>query len=266
MNKFKLSVGIILIFCVGAFVGVLGTGAYFTHRFEHFTRGGHRPPIARLLMKRLTHKLDLTKAQQDQLLDTIEQTRIKLQDLREKYQPEMESIIESGIRSVKEHLTDSQKKELDEMYTRLKERWRERKTSREMGVYRTPGESFERLKEALLLTETQQAKVHEIIEQRTKDQHEIIRKYRKQCRALERSLRQEMKESRNSVENRLAVILTKEQMEKYREFEKKQLRRPYSEMHLDDLGGLYNNKNPLPYVVGPIDKMISWRRQPDSNR
>jgi len=236
MNKLKLLAGIMLLFCVGAFAGVLGTGAYFTHRFEHFTRGGHRPPLARLLMERLTHKLDLTKTQKDEVINIIEQTRIKLHDLRGKYQPEMESIIESGLQSVKEKLNDEQRQKIDEIYTKLKERWREREASHEMEARRTPGEYFDRLKAALGLSEAQQAKVHEIIQDGIQGRHEIVRKYRKQSHALERSLRQEIKENRNSVEKRLTAVLKKDQMEKYREFEKKQPRRTYPELHLNGPG------------------------------
>jgi hypothetical protein len=224
MNKLKLSVGILLIFCVGAFAGVLGTGAYFTHRFEHFTRGGHRPPLARLLMERLTYKLDLTEAQQADLREITEQTRLKLHDLRAKYEPEMEAVLESSLQSVKEKLNDDQRKKIDEMYTKLKARWHERETSREMAARGTPGESFDRLKTDLGLTEVQQTKVPQIIEDGIKERHEIIRKYRDQGRLLERSLRRDMREHRESVERRLAAVLTKDQMEKYLQFEKQQPR------------------------------------------
>jgi hypothetical protein len=232
MNKLKLFAGIMLLFCVGAFAGALGTGAYFTHRFERFTRGEHHPPLARLLMERLTHNLDLTKAQNDEVINIIEQTRIKLHDLRGKYQPEMESIIESGLQSVKEKLNDEQRRKIDKMYTKLKDRWREREASRETATRRTPGEYFDRLKAALGLSEAQQAKVHEIIQGGIQDRHEMVRNYRKQGHVLERSLRQEIKENRNSVDKSLAAVLTKDQMEKYRQFEKEQPRRPYPEMHL----------------------------------
>jgi Spy/CpxP family protein refolding chaperone len=235
MNKLKLLAGIVLLFCVGAFAGVLGTGAYFAHRFERFTGSGHRPPLARLLIERLTYKLDLTKTQEAEVREIIDQTRLKLHDLREKYQPEMEALIESSLQSVKEKLNGEQRTKIDEMYTKLKNRWRAREGAHEIAAPRTPLESFDRFKAALGLTETQQAKVRQIIEDSFKDRHEIIRKYRKQGHVLERSLRQEIKENRDSVEKRLAKVLMKDQMEKYRQFEKEQPQRPYPEMRLHGL-------------------------------
>jgi hypothetical protein len=222
MNKLKLLVGIVLLFCVGAFAGVLGTGAYFSHRFEHFTRGGHRPPITRLLMERLTYRLNLTKSQQAEVRRIMEQTRIKLQDLREKYQPEMEAVIENGLQSVKQDLNEEQRTKIDEMYSKLKARWQEREAAHERGDHRTPRESFDRLEAALGLTEVQQAKARQIIQDGAKDRHEIIRKYRERGHVLERSLRHEIQENRDSVERRLSAVLTKDQMEKYRHFEKEE--------------------------------------------
>jgi len=235
MNKLKLLVGILLLFCVGAFAGVLGTGAYFTHRFEHFTRGGRRPPITRLLMERLTYRLNLTTSQQAEVRQIMDQTRIKLRDLRVKYQPEMEAVIENGLQSVKENLNEEQKKKIDEMYSKLKARWQEREAARERGVVRTPRESFDRIAAALGLTEVQQAKVRQIIQDGAKDRHEIIRKYRERGHALERSLRDEIQENRDSVERRLSAVLTEDQMEKYRHFEKEESRRPYPQVRLRDL-------------------------------
>lgn len=232
MNKLKLLAGIVLLFCVGVFAGALGTGAYFAHRFERFTGSGHHPPIARLLMERLTYKMDLTKIQQAKVREIIDQTRLNLHNLREKYQPEMEAVIEDGLQSVKEYLNDEQRKRIDKMYTKLKDRWREREASHEKAARRTPLESFDRLEAALGLTETQQAEVRQIIEDSSKNRREIIRKYREQGHVLERSLRQEMKQSRDSVEKRLAKVLMKDQMEKYRQFKKEQPQRPYPEMRL----------------------------------
>lgn len=237
MNKLKLIAGILLIFCVGTFAGVLGTGAYFTHRIERFARPGHRPPIARLLMKRLTHKLDLTETQQAEVREIVNQTRVKLHDLRGKYLPEMEAIIESNLKLVKEKLNAEQKKKIDEMYTKLKERWRDREASRGMTAHRTPRESVEQLKTVLGLTEAQQVKVRQIIQDGIKNRHEIVRKYRKRGRVLEGFLRQEIQESRNMEGKRLASVLTKNQMDKYMEFEKKHPRGSYPEMHLHHLMG-----------------------------
>lgn len=235
MNKLKLLVGIVLLFCVGAFAGVLGTGAYFTHRFEHFTRGGRRPPITRLLMKRLTYRLNLTTSQQAEVRQIMDQTRLKLHNLRKKYQPEMEAVIENGLQSVKEDLNEEQKKKIDEMYSKLKARWRAREAAREKNVRRTPRESFDRLETDLGLTEVQQAKVRRIIQDGAKDRHEIIRKYRERGHVLERSLRDEIQKNRDAVEKSLAAVLTKDQMEKYRQFEREESRRPYPGIRPDGL-------------------------------
>lgn len=72
------------------------------------------------------------------------------------------------------------------------------------------------MKDQLNLTDEQEAKIRPIIEEQIKKRGALIEKYQGQGREGMGSLRNEMQELSKSTENQLQSILTKEQMENYR--------------------------------------------------
>jgi len=125
MNRLKVWVGIVLVFLLGALAGSLGTGIYFKHRIERFAKGG-RPPIKMVLMKKLSHGLDLTETQRVGIEEILDQLEIKLLDLRQKHRPELAKLFEHSFGLIREKLNSEQKKRFDE----IREELRKRRTSR----------------------------------------------------------------------------------------------------------------------------------------
>jgi hypothetical protein len=121
MNKLKVWVGIVLVFLVGALAGSLATGIYFKHRIERFAKGG-RPPIKMVLMKKLSHGLDLTETQRVGIEEILDQLEIKLLDLRQKHRPELAKLFEHSFGLIREKLNSEQKKRFDEIREELRKR------------------------------------------------------------------------------------------------------------------------------------------------
>ncbi len=129
MNKIRVWVGIVLVFLLGALAGSLATGTYFKHRIERFVKGGH-PPIKVVLMKKLSHELDLTETQRFEIEEILDQLQAKLLDLRRKHQPELENLFDHSFGLIREKLNSEQKKRFDEIRAELRRRepFRRKKT------------------------------------------------------------------------------------------------------------------------------------------
>ncbi|NIO03760.1 MAG: hypothetical protein GTN74_03855 [Proteobacteria bacterium] len=117
----KLWAGIVLVFLLGALAGSLATGIYFKHGIERFAKG-ERPPIKVVLMKKLSHELDLTETQRVGIEQILDQLQAKLLDLRRKHRPEFERLFNHSFGSVREKLNSDQKKRLDEIREELRSR------------------------------------------------------------------------------------------------------------------------------------------------
>ncbi len=129
MNKLKVWAGIVLVFLLGALAGSLSTGIYFKHRIERFSKG-ERLPIKVVLMKKLSHELDLTESQRVEIEGILDQLQAKLLDLRRKHRPEFEKVFDHSFGSIREKLNSEQKKRLDEIREELRRRrpFRRKKT------------------------------------------------------------------------------------------------------------------------------------------
>lgn len=121
MNKLKVWAGIVLVLLLGTLAGSLGTGIYIKHRIDRFSKG-ERPPIKIVLMKKLSHKLDLTETQRVEIEEILDQLQAKLLDLRRKHRPELEKLFDHSFGLIRERLNSEQKKRLDEIQEELRRR------------------------------------------------------------------------------------------------------------------------------------------------
>ena len=96
------------------------------------------------------------------------------------------------------------------------------------------------MKNRLNLTDEQEAKFRPIIEEQITKRGALIEKYQGQGREGMGSLRNELEELNQSTENQLQSILTKEQMENYRNMqaeERRQMRKGFKGRRSGDLRG-----------------------------
>ncbi len=121
MNKLKVWMGIVLVFAVGALAGSLATGLYFKHRIGRFAEG-RRPPVKALLLKKLSHQLDLTEKQRVEIEEILEELHVKLNELRRNRRPELEKAFDHSFGLIQEKLNAEQKRKFDEIREKLRKR------------------------------------------------------------------------------------------------------------------------------------------------
>ncbi len=130
MKKWKIWLIIASVFISGLIIGSVGTGFYVKHRV-----GGliHRGPgaVRDTIMKKLTSELNLTKEQQDDLEEIVEETQYKLQELRAQYHPQADAIIGAGVAHMKTKLSPEQQKKLDALYEKVKLHWSAKRAARQ---------------------------------------------------------------------------------------------------------------------------------------
>jgi hypothetical protein len=130
MTKWKTWPVVVVLLISGITIGSASATFYFRHRI-----GGmiHEGPLAmrRFIMKRITSELDLTKDQQYEISDIVDETQYQLHQLHEQYRPQMEKIIDAGIAEMKTNLTEEQQRKLDAFYDKMKKQWSLRRRTKE---------------------------------------------------------------------------------------------------------------------------------------
>ena len=126
MKRWKLIIGIALVFILGALAGSISTGVYFKHRYPPRITD----PKARkaFIMEKLSKELSLTQDQKAKIGEIIEQIEEKRREYFIKRQVEIEKLVDQMR---KELNSDQQKK-----YDALREKFEKRKKAREEGPFR----------------------------------------------------------------------------------------------------------------------------------
>ena len=122
MTPGKLWGALVVLFCAGALMGIAGTTLYHQYEQEHQWDGGPAAKYERI-MKRLTHELALTPAQQTDIEPIISRTHVEILQLRFSHQPEVEQALTQGMAEIKTKLSAKQQEELDGLYAKLQRRW-----------------------------------------------------------------------------------------------------------------------------------------------
>ena len=123
MSRVRLWTGLILLFCAGALMGVVGTSLYYQYEDEHrWDRG----PAGRQdrIMKRLTQELALSTSQQADLEPIVARAHLELLRLRVQHQPDVDHILAVGMEELKAKLSSEQQSKLDGLHAQLQRRWR----------------------------------------------------------------------------------------------------------------------------------------------
>ncbi len=129
MKKWRVWLVVAIVFVSGIIIGATGTGFYFQHTFRGILHQGPSA-VRNVIMKKLTAELNLTKDQQEEIGDILEETQFQLQQLRVRYHPQMEEIINNGVATMKTRLSAEQQKKLDALYEKVKMRWKLKKSMR----------------------------------------------------------------------------------------------------------------------------------------
>jgi hypothetical protein len=118
----KLWGGLIVLFIAGALTGIAGATLYHQYEQEHRWEQGPASKHERI-MKRLTHELALTPAQQADIEPMISRIHVEILQLRFAHQPEVEQALTQGMAEIKTKLSVEQQEKLDGLYAKLQRRW-----------------------------------------------------------------------------------------------------------------------------------------------
>ncbi|MBP8645389.1 MAG: hypothetical protein KBH99_04620 [Syntrophobacteraceae bacterium] len=135
MKRWRLWVGLVILFLSGVLAGALGTVAFSEHLALKIL-GGKGPMVEHILTK-LTRELNLTEQQRERVTGIVCRTHKELTALREKSRPERDEILRRSHEAMKAELTTRQQQKLDQFFEREKARW----TRREHGMARGEGSS-----------------------------------------------------------------------------------------------------------------------------
>lgn len=122
MKKWKLWTGMLLIFVAGGVVGAVGTGLVVRHKIISVIDEG-QPAVARLAVRFLTRRLDLSAAQQAETARIVHDVQQRLQAVRRRFRPEIGEIVATGMTDIRALLAPGQQEKLDRLYNTLKQRW-----------------------------------------------------------------------------------------------------------------------------------------------
>ncbi|MGH7180842.1 MAG: hypothetical protein ACREJN_02560 [Nitrospiraceae bacterium] len=122
MTQGKLWGALLILFVAGALTGIAGATLY--HQYQQEQRWERGPAVKyERIMKRLTHELSLTPAQQADIELIVSRVHAEILQLRFSHQPEVEQTLTQGMAEMKTKLSAEQQAKLDEIYAKLQRRW-----------------------------------------------------------------------------------------------------------------------------------------------
>lgn len=121
-SRLKLWLGLFLLFGAGALTGIVATCFFMdsdrTHRANHGPAAQHER-----IMKRLSHELSLTAAQQAEIEPVVRRAHVAILELRFSHQAEIEKILTAAMAELQGKLAPAQQPQLERMYKGLEQRW-----------------------------------------------------------------------------------------------------------------------------------------------
>lgn len=124
MSKFKLWLGVLVVFICGALAGMLGSNIYYKNRLGDMMERGPFPfPPGKMLprlLDGLDNELNLTDAQKNDVRKILRNTADSFRKMRTKYRPEMEKIKERTDAQILKVLDPEQQEQFHKMMERFK--------------------------------------------------------------------------------------------------------------------------------------------------
>jgi len=137
MAKWKIWVGLLVLFGSGVLIGSVGTRMYVRHQISSiFSR--ERPAMRNLFVRRLTRELDLTREQREKIEEIASRAAEKFHKIHMQHRSEVEVIIDKSASEMKKHLSPAQQEQFDELQKRLKAQRRRRKHGSPLGDHPPP--------------------------------------------------------------------------------------------------------------------------------
>lgn len=229
MNRWKVIAGILLIFTLGAFCGVIGGGLFFKHRVKRIMDPAGPPPPIRFL-KRQLDGLQLSGEQRTQIDALFEDMRRDFVELFRKSQPEFKALFDRYISQIREKLNPDQQEKLNRTVKRMENHLQRMKPppfrnkdpfagNRRLGP--DPHRRLDNLAWELDLSKDQVQKMRPILEEQwVKQRHLLLDDKTRNDRG---DLREKMMAIRKETDQLLEAIMTPEQVESFKKMQRKRM-------------------------------------------
>ncbi len=125
MKRFKGCLGVFLIFFFGVVFGIATTSGVIVKKVRDLVVGGP-DAVVEVIGGRLKDELKLDDSQKELLQHIIADTRIKLREIRQQTQPQVEEILAEAEHKVRAILNPGQQGKFDEIVTKGREKWKDK--------------------------------------------------------------------------------------------------------------------------------------------
>jgi hypothetical protein len=124
MKRLRGIAGVFLIFIFGVIVGAALTSGAIWKELHDFIEGGPDAVVAKI-SDRLNKELKLDDAQKQMLAQIVTGTRIKLREIRQPTQPQVEEALADAERKIRAILNAGQQKKFDQVVVKGREKWKD---------------------------------------------------------------------------------------------------------------------------------------------
>ncbi|MBI1884377.1 MAG: hypothetical protein HYS08_09275 [Chlamydiae bacterium] len=107
MSRVKAVLGVVLIFLMGVFAGVLGLSLFEKKIIQEALRGS--PRATTLLVDRMSRRLDLDPQERELLRQTVQESRQKLREIRQETLSRVEKVFQEAEEKILAFLNEGQK-------------------------------------------------------------------------------------------------------------------------------------------------------------
>jgi uncharacterized protein YneF (UPF0154 family) len=126
MKKWKVIVGIALVFLLGVATGALVTHRAYQRGIKSFTEGGPTG-VRSMMVKMMTRRLDLTPAQQVEVDTVVREAQREFQVIRQEVQPRAEEILDRATERIRKQLDVKQREKFERIVEQHRQRWHDAK-------------------------------------------------------------------------------------------------------------------------------------------
>ena len=225
MKKWRITVGILLVFALGTAVGAYGSRMMFKKRVSSVLHA--KGPPGSWAMQRMFHRLDLSETQKKSIDAILGESNKKWEAIQQEFEPKMTALFEKVIEDTKKELTPQQREKLERMSENIRRRlpprpssWR--KTAEMQPLSQSPGPKHGGVPGAgivdrLKIDKEKSAEVQEIIQADLKNRDALMAQFRNAIEPVEIKLRKDLAAVQTETEKKLEDILSADQMHTYRQ-------------------------------------------------
>ena len=229
MNRFKLWIGVLAVFILGALAGAFGISMYHQYQFAQLMPHAPMPFPPQNMVSRLLERLDaeltLTASQKKQIRIVLEDAGKSVQQFQETYRPEMNAIKEKADARIKTLLTPKQMEKFNDLTARFRRNigppppgsgfQGEMMEGPPPPPDEAPGARFEKMEKKLNLRPEQKKAVRTILEDSDSRRRSLMMNRPFGDPDSQEEIQLKLEEIEKDTEKKLLPILDAEQMQVY---------------------------------------------------